>query len=199
MLLDNGIWAKTLKRDNVHLITDRIKEITPRGVVTEDGQEHTADVIVYGTGFQASRFLTPMRVVGRHGVDLNAQWDGDARAYLGITVPNFPNFFLLYGPNTNLVVNGSIIFFSECEVQYVMGCIRLLLDDDHRALDVWPEVHDAYNDRIDSANLQRTWGVSTVNSWYKNEKGRVTQNWPFNLVEYWQQTRKPNPADYVFL
>jgi 4-hydroxyacetophenone monooxygenase len=199
MLLDNGIWAKTLKRDNVHLITDRIKEITPRGVVTEDGREHAADVIVYGTGFQASRFLTPMKVVGCHGVDLNAQWDGDARAYMGITVPNFPNFFLLYGPNTNLVVNGSIIFFSECQVQYVLGCIRLLLDDDHRALDVRPDVHNAYYERIDAANRQRTWGVSSVNSWYKNEKGRVTQNWPFNLVEYWQQTHKPNPADYVFL
>jgi len=77
MLLDNGIWAKTLKRDNVHLITDRIREITPRGVVTDDGVEHLADVIVYGTGFQASRFLTPMKVVGRRGVDLNAACQPD--------------------------------------------------------------------------------------------------------------------------
>ena len=84
-------------------------------------------------------------------------------------------------------------------MQYVLGCIRLLLEEHHRALDVRPEVHDAYNERIDAANRQRTWGASKVNSWYKNEKGRVTQNWPFNLVEYWQQTRKPNPADYVFL
>ena len=84
-------------------------------------------------------------------------------------------------------------------MQYVLGCIRLLLDENHRALDVRPDVHDAYNERIDAANLQRTWGASKVNSWYKNEKGRVTQNWPFNLVEYWQQTRKPDPTDYVFL
>ena len=84
-------------------------------------------------------------------------------------------------------------------MQYVLGCIRLLREEHHRALDVRPDVHDAYNERIDAANRRRTWGVSTVNSWYKNEKGRVTQNWPFNLVEYWQQTRKPNPADYVFL
>ncbi len=199
MLLDNGVWAQALKRDNVHLLTDRIREITPGGIVTDDGVEHAADVIVYGTGFQASKFLTPMQVSGRGGIVLNEQWDGDARAYMGITVPNFPNFFLLYGPNTNIVVNGSIIFFSECEVQYVLGCIRLLLEDGHRALDVRPDVHDAYNERIDAANLLRTWGVSKVNSWYKNDKGRVTQNWPFNLIEYWQQTRKPNPADYVFL
>lgn len=198
MLLDNGVWAQALKRDNVSLITDRIREITPRGVVTEDGVEHEADVIVYGTGFQAWRFLTPMQVIGRGGVDLNKQWDGDARAYMGITVPNFPNFFMLYGPNTNIVVNGSIIFFSECEVQYVMGCLRLLLEEGRPSMDVKPAVYDAYNEHIDAANRKRTWGVSKVNSWYKNEKGRVTQNWPFNLIEYWKQTRKPDAADYEF-
>jgi 4-hydroxyacetophenone monooxygenase len=199
MVLDNGIWAQTLKRDNVHLVTDKIASIIPQGVVTEDGAEHAADVLVYGTGFQASRFLTPMNVAGRGGVDLNDQWDGDAKAYMGITVPNFPNFFMLYGPNTNIVVNGSIIFFSECEVQYVMGCLRLLIEDQHRAMDCRADVHDAYNERIDAANRQRTWGVSKVNSWYKNDTGRVTQNWPFNLIEYWQQTRKPNPTDYILL
>ena len=85
-------------------------------------------MLIYGTGFQASRFLMPMKVVGRGGVDLHERWDGDARAYLGITVPGFPNFFLLYGPNTNIVVNGSIIWFTECEVRYVLGCLRLLLE-----------------------------------------------------------------------
>ena len=199
MVLDNGIWSQTLKRKNVHLVTGKIARITPGGIVTEDGTEHAVDVIVYGTGFKASRFLTPMSVAGRGRVDLNKQWDGDAKAYLGITVPNFPNFFMLYGPNTNLVVNGSIIFFSECEVQYVMECLRLLLEENHRAMDCRREVHDAYNERIDAANRQRTWGVSNVNSWYKNDTGRVTQNWPFNLIEYWQQTRNPDPADYEFL
>ncbi len=199
ILLDNGIWAQTMKRENVSLITTGIKEVTPRGILTVDGEEHPADVLVYGTGFQASRFLTPMKVVGRGGVDLNKQWDGEARAYMGITVPNFPNFFMLYGPNTNLVVNGSIIFFAECEVQYVLGCLRMLIEGDHRAIDCKRDIHDAYNERIDAANRLRAWGASTVNSWYKNEKGHVTQNWPFNLIEYWQQTREPDPADYVFL
>ncbi|HYM14707.1 MAG TPA: NAD(P)/FAD-dependent oxidoreductase [Dehalococcoidia bacterium] len=198
IVLDNGVWAETLKRDNVRLITDTIREITRDGVVTADGTERAADVIIYGTGFQASHFLTPMRVTGRDGIDLNAQWDGDARAYLGITVPNFPNFFMLYGPNTNIVVNGSIIYFSECEVRYVMGCLRLLLEGGRRTMDCRADVHDAYNERIDRANLERTWGVSTVNSWYKNAKGRSAQNWPFNLIEYWQRTREPDAADYVF-
>jgi 4-hydroxyacetophenone monooxygenase len=198
IILDNGIWARTLKRDNVELLTDRIREITPRGVVTEDGTEHRADVLIFGTGFQASKFLTPMRIVGKGGVDLNEQWDGDARAYMGITVPNFPNFFMLYGPNTNIVVNGSIIYFSECEVRYVMGCLRLLLANGKRAMDCRRDVHDAYNERIDAANREMVWGVATVNSWYRNEKGRSAQNWPFNLIEYWKQTKEPNPDDYVF-
>lgn len=199
LVLDNGIWAATLKRDNVHLVTDGIREITATGVVAADGTEYPADAIIYGTGFQASKFLTPMQVKGRSGADLQRQWNGDARAYMGITVPNFPNLFLLYGPNTNIVVNGSIIYFSECEVQYVLGCIKLLLDRGKRALDCRQEVHDAYNERIDRGNLLRVWGVSDVNSWYKNEKGRVAQNWPFNLIEYWKQTKEPDPADYMLL
>ncbi len=85
--------------------------------------------MIYGTGFQASRFLWPMRVVGRGGVDLETAWNGDARAYLGMTTPGFPNLFILYGPNTNIVVNGSIIFFSECSVRYVVGCLKLLARD----------------------------------------------------------------------
>jgi 4-hydroxyacetophenone monooxygenase len=198
-LLDNGSWPEALKRDNVELITDGIKEITKDGVVTVAGRLIEADVIIYGTGFHASQFLMPMEIKGSKGVTLAKQWDGDARAYLGITVPNFPNFFMLYGPNTNIVVNGSIIYFSECEVQYVMGCLRMLVQDGRRAMVCRQDVHDAYNVRIDEANSKRAWGASDVNSWYKNDKGRVSQNWPFNLLDYWQQTREPDPADYVFL
>jgi 4-hydroxyacetophenone monooxygenase len=196
---DNGSWPRALQRDNVTLVTTGIEAITPTGVTTVDGVHHDVDVIVYGTGFTASHFLTPMKVVGRGGVDLHEQWDGDARAYLGITVPGFPNLFLLYGPNTNIVINGSITYFSECEVHYLVGCLKLLLEGGRRALDVRPEVHDAYNERIDAANLQMAWGVSDVNSWYKNAKGRVAQNWPFSLLDYWRETRTPDPADYELL
>jgi 4-hydroxyacetophenone monooxygenase len=182
----------------VHLVTDKITRITPKGIETADGA-HEVDVIIYGTGFQASKFLMPMRVTGRKGIDLFEQWGGDARAYMGIVVPNFPNFFMLYGPNTNIVVNGSIIYFSECEVQYVMGCMRLLAEGKAKALDVRQDVHDAYNVRIDDGNSKRAWGVGSVNTWYKNERGHVSQNWPFNAIEYWRQTREPDPGDFEFL
>jgi 4-hydroxyacetophenone monooxygenase len=193
------VWAEAMKRDNVTLTTDPIDRITPEGVVTADGELHEFDVLIYGTGFQPSRFLMPMKVIGRGGVDMHENWDGDARAYLGVTVPHFPNFFILYGPNTNIVVNGSIIWFSECEVRYVMDALRTLLTSGTRALDCKQEVHDAYNVAIDVENLRMVWGVANVNSWYKNGKGRVAQNWPFPLLEYWQRTREVNPADYEFL
>ena len=199
IVVDNGTWPNTLLKEHVHLITEPIEGVTPRGILTEDGEEHALDVLVYGTGFQASKFLTPMRVVGRGGADMHEQWGGDARAYLGITMPNFPNFFFLYGPNTNIVVNGSIVYFSECEVQYVLECLKFLLESGQQAIDCRTDVHDAYNERIDAGNLKRAWGVSNVPSWYKSASGRVAQNWPFTLLEYWQQTKRMDPADYVLL
>jgi 4-hydroxyacetophenone monooxygenase len=196
---DNGIWSATLHRDDVQLITDGIARITESGIEMVDGTHHDVDVIIYGTGFQASSFLTPMTVTGRGGVDLHERWGGNARAYLGVTVPEFPNLFLLYGPNTNIVVNGSIIYFSELEVRYLVEGIRLLLETGHRTMECKAEVHDAYNAAIDEANLARAWGASDVNSWYKSPSGRVAQNWPFSLLEYWQRTRRPDPDDYVLV
>lgn len=196
---DNGIWATTLKRDNVDLVTEGIAEVTADGVETTDGTLHQADVIIYGTGFTASDFLMPMKVVGRGGVELHEKWKGDARAMLGITLPQFPSLFLLYGPNTNIVVNGSITYFSECEVHYIVGCLREVLARGARALEPTQAAHDAFNARVDAQNLQMAWGVSKVNSWYKNATGRSAQNWPFSLLEYWQLTREPDPGDYDFL
>ncbi len=195
-VLDDGTWATTLKRDDVTLCTESIERISPAGIVTTDGIEHELDVIIYGTGFKASEFLTPMKVVGRGGLDLHDSWDGDARAYLGIVSPGFPNFFYMYGPNTNIVINGSIIYFSECEAHYITEYVRHLLDNEIDALDVRSSVHDTYNEWIDRGNLNMAWGVSNVSSWYKTNGGRVAQNWPYSLLEFWDQTRALDPADY---
>jgi 4-hydroxyacetophenone monooxygenase len=196
ILLDDGIWARTLKRDNVELISDPIDRITADGVVS-GGRLRPVDVIVYATGFQASRFLMPMRVTGRSGVDLHEHWAGDPRAYLGLTVPGFPNLFCLYGPNTNLVANGSIIFFSECEATYILSALRLLVERRARTLDCRRDLHDQYNRRIDEGNERMAWGAARVNSWYRNANGRISQNWPFTLLEFWQQTREVDAADYL--
>jgi len=198
-LQDNGTWLRTLRRDDVDLVRTPIQRITPDGVVTADGAVHDVDVIVYATGFRHTDVLWPMTITGRDGVDLHRVWGRRPYAYLGITVPGFPNLFCLYGPNTNLVANGSIIFLSECEVTYVLGCIRLLLETHKRAVDCRHDVCEAYNAKIDEGNRGMVWGVSTVNSWYKNAQGRITQNWPFTLLEFWQLTQQPDPADYVLL
>ena len=199
MVHDNGTWFSTLKRDNVELIDDPVAQVTATGVVTAGGRAYDADVLIYATGFHTTRFLWPMEVIGRGGADLRQTWNGEPRAYKGITLPGFPNLFCMYGPNTNVVVNSSIIVFSECEMRYILSSIRLLLESGHRALDCKREVHDAYNRWIDAGNLQAAWGASNVKSWYKNESGRVTQNWPFSVHEFWQQTRSADPADYHFL
>ena len=193
---DNGVWLGALKRPNVETVTDPIVEITPTGLKTKSGRQIDVDVIVYGTGFTASQFLEPMRFKGKGGIDLHQQWDGDARAYLGVTVPNFPNLFIMYGPNTNIVVNGSIIFFSECEVRYIHGLLELLLKSGGGSIEVKKNVHDTFNEKVDASNARMAWGVPQVTSWYKNQKGRVSQNWPWPIVDYWTATRAPNPAEY---
>lgn len=200
IIRDNGAWIKTLKRDNVSVVTTPIEHIAEQGVVFKDGTRSHFDVLVYATGFQAARFLFPMEVTGRKGARLREVWnDDDARAYLGMTIPDFPNLFVLYGPNTNQVVHGgSAIMWTEFSVTYVMDAIRILLEADAKAMDVKPEVFRGFTERVDAANRLRAWGFSTVNSWYKNSKGRTTQNFPFSTSELWQRTRELNLSDYVF-
>ena len=197
VLRDDGLWIAALKRDNVELVTQPIERITATGIDTQDGEHRDFDVVIYGTGFTASEFLKTYQVKGRGGRELHDQWAGDARAYLGMTAPGFPNFFMIYGPNTNIVVNGSIIFFSECSVRYIVGCLELMAEREAQTLEVRQDVHDAFNEKVDAMNAKMAWGAPQVNSWYKNAKGRVSQNWPFPLVDYWTATLKPNPADFT--
>ena len=147
-LRDDGRWAASFGRAHAELVTTvPIREITADGVVTRDGEHRPADVLIYGTGFSASEFVAPMRVVGRDGSELSEEWDGDARAYLGITVPGFPNFFMLYGPNTNLVINGSILVMVECQVRYVVEAIGRMRAARRRTMSLRRDVHERYGAR----------------------------------------------------
>ena len=199
MLRDNGVWAATLKRENVELVTTPITEVTRRGILTDDGREREADVLIYATGFTASDFFEPMTIVGKDGRDLHSYWNGNARAYLGGCIPGFPNFFSVFGPNTALVINGSIFFMSECGTNYILECIRLLFENGSDTIECCVEAHDAYNADVDAGNAQRAWGgVSSVNSWYRNKYGRASQAWPYPLGEYWNRTRVPDPHSFIF-
>jgi 4-hydroxyacetophenone monooxygenase len=195
-LRDNGAWIRALRQDNVNVITDRIREIRPNGVVTEGGHFRPANVLIYGTGFRASEFLSSYRIYGRGGIELQQKWQGNARAYLGTVVPDFPNMFIFYGPNTNLVVNGSIILFAECSVGYAIDCLKLAALEKAAVIEVRQDVYDDYNRRVDEANAMMAWGAPQVSSWYKNDQGRVSQNWPFPTVDFWEATRAAKPEDF---
>jgi len=196
MLQDNGSWLGALKRDNVELVTDGITEITSDGIVTSDGILYPVDVIIFATGFHANKFLWPMEIIGRGGISLRELWGETPRAYLGMTVPRFPNLFCLYGPGTNLAHAGSIIFHSECQVRYIMGCIKVLLEQGLSTMDCKQEVHDAFNDRLEHALSTMVWSHPGVDSWYKNSAGQVTTTSPWRLLDYWRWTKKPDLADY---
>lgn len=196
MLQDDGSWLAALKRPNVELVTDGIEKLTEAGIVGRDGRLHELDVIVFATGFHANRFLWPIEVIGRDGLKLRELWGDDPAAYLGITVPGFPNLFCLYGPATNLAHAGSIIFHSECQVRYVMGCLRALLEGGHTTLECRQEVHDAFDERLREALSRMVWEHPGMSSWYKNSQGRVTTTSPWLLLDYWRWTREPDLRDY---
>ena len=197
-LQDNGSWLRALKRDNVELVREGIDHIDARGVVTASGERYDVDIIVYATGFQANKFLWPMDIIGRDGVVLSEQWGDEPKAYLGITVPNFPNLFCMYGPGTNLAHGGSLIFHSECQIRYIAGCIKALVEGEHRSMEPRPEVHDAYYERTQRELEGLVWSHSSIrHSWFKNNQGRIHVLSPWRLVDYWTWTRSPNLDDFV--
>jgi cation diffusion facilitator CzcD-associated flavoprotein CzcO len=181
-------WYPALARPDVGLITDPIERIAPDGVVTEGGPTRAADVIVYGTGFKAVEFLAPMAVTGLHGRSLQEAWQDGAQAYLGVTVSGFPNFFMLYGPNTNLGGN-SIIYMLEGQIGYALGAIQALDAEQLGWLDVRPDVQDAFNSWVQTASQASVW-ESGCHSWYTTATGRNTNNWPDHTFLYRYRVRR---------
>lgn len=183
------------ERPNVELVTDPIDHVTADGIVTADGRTRPVDAIIFATGFEATRFLAPLRIEGRNGAVLEDVWHDGAEAHLGVCVAGFPNLFLLYGPNTNLGHN-SIIFMIECQVAYVLQCIRRLADAGPGWLEVRPEAQARYNAEI-QRRLEGTVWTTSCGNWYKTASGRVTNNWPGSTLAYWLRTRHPDFADFT--
>jgi cation diffusion facilitator CzcD-associated flavoprotein CzcO len=187
-------WYPALTRPNVGLVTQRIERITPDGVVTVGGTTRASDVIIYGTGFSAGEFLAPMQVTGLGGVRLEQAWQDGPQAYLGITVAGFPNFFLLYGPNTNLGGN-SIIYMLEGQIGYTLSAIQALASQRLRWLDVRPEVQDAFNAWVQTASRKSVWETGCHN-WYTAPSGRNINNWPSQTFRYRSRVRRFDLAAY---
>ena len=185
LVIDNT-WYPTIARDNVELVTEGIARITPEGIETVDGRLHTVDAIVVATGFKSNLFLWPMEIVGRSGVSLADRWGDYPRAFQGAAVPDYPNLFCLYGPNTNIVHGGSIIYQVECQVHYVMQCLVHMIEKQLRSMEVREEVNDEYNDRVQAISATLAWGHPGVQSWYKNSQGHVVNNSPFSLQKFWE-------------
>jgi cation diffusion facilitator CzcD-associated flavoprotein CzcO/acetyl esterase/lipase len=186
-------YYSTLERPNVELVSTGVRELSESGVVAEDGTERPADVVVLSTGFESTRFLAPMEIRGRDGLDLNEVWREGANAYLGMTVAGFPNLFVMYGPNTNLG-SGSIIFQLESQMTYIADAIERLRRSGG-LLAVRPEVQQSFDSEMQSRLSTSVWQTG-CNNWYLDEQGRNTNNWPGFTLEYRRRTKRLDPADY---
>ncbi|HRD28233.1 MAG TPA: NAD(P)/FAD-dependent oxidoreductase, partial [Caulobacter sp.] len=174
-ILVSDDYYQTLVRPNVELVTEAVAEVTPGGVKTADGAEHACDVLVYGTGFITTDFVSPVEIVGAGGRSLSAAWKDGAEAYLGVTVAGFPNLFMLYGPNTNLGHN-SIIVMIEAQVGYLVEAMKELKRRSARSLTVKDEAFKRFNVELQQ-DLTKTAWAGSCSSWYKTASGKITNNW----------------------
>lgn len=196
ILMDNG-WIRTVKRDDVELIAEGVSGFDANHVITTGGDRHAADVVVLATGFQSSRMLSPMRIEGRTGESLSELWqDDNPFAYLGITVPGFPNLFIVGGPNTALGHGGSNLFPSECALAYVAQILVRMVEDDITTVEVREDVCEAYNRRLDAEHEGLIWTHPGMSTWYRNQHGRVTVALPWRGVDYFEMTRTPDFDDF---
>ena len=187
-------WYRALGRPDVELVTSPIDEVRADGILSADGRLHEADVVIFGTGFTATQFLAPMEVTGRDGASLRATWADGAEAYFGMTVPRFPNMFVIYGPNTGHGT-GSAIDMLEAQAGYVAQALALLRSGAADRLEVREEVHDGFQREL-AERLQSTVWTSGCGSWYVNDAGRVTANWPGMPGEYLRRTARLDVADF---
>ncbi|MBW4553314.1 MAG: NAD(P)/FAD-dependent oxidoreductase [Aphanocapsa sp. GSE-SYN-MK-11-07L] len=192
-LVDSKFYP-AVSQPNVQLVTAGIIQVGADDVQTDDGAKHRLDALIFGTGFAAQDFIAPMQIYGLKGQELNAVWREGASAYLGISVSSFPNFFMLYGPNTNLGHN-SIIVMLESQIHYIMGAIATLQRSPDAFLDLKSEVQQRFNDRLQQSLHQTVWS-GDCSSWYKNPNGKITNNWPGLATTYRNLTRNFDQQNY---
>ena len=192
ILLSND-YLETVQRPNVEIVTDPIERITSDAVETGSGSRRV-DGIIFATGFESGRFLAPIGIRGRSGRDLHQAWSSRPRAYLGMMSPEFPNFFMLYGPGTNLTHN-SIIFMVECQVNYLLRCLEKMTADRAATIEINANAAERYDRRLQKV-LQTTVWTGDCENWYKNEDGTVVNNWSSSTLSYWLKTRRPDFRDF---
>lgn len=189
---DNYFHA--LNQSHVHLITAPIEQLTPKGILTRDGQTHEADILIYATGFKANPLLMGLDIRGQQQQSIHEVWTQQAVNYLGIAVAGFPNLFLMYGPNTNLGHN-SIILMAEAQASYIAQCIAAMRKHEWSVMQVKRQAQQSYYQTIQKRLKNMIW-EQVPNSWYKSANGDNANNWPGRTMEYMRRTRKVRFEDY---
>lgn len=189
ILLSNDYYP-ALTQPHVSVVNGGVQAVNATGITGGDGVHHEVDVIIYGTGFRATEFLAPLKITGLNGRVLKDEWREGAQALLGIGVTGFPNLYVMYGPNTNLG-HSSIVYMLESQMAYIRQCVQRILSDNLRYVDVKPEAQARYHDEMQKRLQNSVWQTG-CNSWYVNEFGRNTANWPGFTFEYRLRTRQPN-------
>ena len=198
LVVDNG-WLKTLTRPNVSLVTEPITAADESGLITADGAHHPLDVLIYATGFHGTRFLWPTEVRGRDGrtpAEIAGQ-DDNIRAYLGLAMPGFPNFFSLFGPNSSIGHGGGATHIAQCQADYIGQCLEMMLEQGIKTVECKQGVCDAYNRKVDAGLQKMVWSEPGIASRYRNREGRIVSNHPWTLQEFWELTRNVDLDDYV--
>jgi cation diffusion facilitator CzcD-associated flavoprotein CzcO len=193
-ILFSSAFLPALQRPNVDVVTERITELSERGVVTVDGEEHAVDCVIYGTGFRTNDFMFPMAITGAGGRELAEEWAQGAHAHLGMTIPGFPSLFVMYGPNTN-TSGGSIIAYLEAQAAYIRQGLALMRRQGAGAIEVRPEVEAASDADVQAAFAGTAW--TRCDSWYRTPDGRIVANWPYYMRDYFERTRELEPSEFV--
>ncbi len=187
ILLSNDYYP-AMQQPNLELITEGIKEINAKGIVTQDGTQHNADTIILATGFQAAEGVLRFDVRGKGGLDLNDAWSDGAEAYLGTSISGFPNMFIVVGPNTGLG-HSSMLLMIEAQVRYIMQCMEIMKEKKTKAVDVKKEVEKEYNEELQVELARSVWQSGGCTSWYQTKSGKNVTLWPGFTFTFMRKTR----------
>lgn len=192
---DNG-WFDALRRDNVELVTDPIEGINETGIRCRSGEQHDLDVLILATGFYTTRFLWPIKWLGKDGLTLEEAWKRDGpRAHLGMTIPGFPNLFCLYGPNTNSM-GGNSFTRAELQMRYIVRLLNYAGRNGLRSIEVKKDAYTRYNDELDRKLGATIWMEPGQKSYYHNEFGRIVTNGRISMHDYYPLILRPDLDEY---
>ncbi|AYG63984.1 MULTISPECIES: flavin-containing monooxygenase [Rhizobium] len=196
MLLDNG-WYRTLLKPQVNLVDSAAAHVEGKSIRAINGDTHEADVLIVASGYDITRFLLPVQVFGRNGVTVREVWnDDDCQAYLGTVVAGFPNFFMLYGPNTALGHRGNFIFTIESQLDYVLSVLRQMGEKKLIEVECRQDVYQRYNRTIQEMHQNMIWSHPGMSTYFRNDRGRIVTNSPWRLIDYWNLTKEADLGDY---